>query len=138
MKKLILILITCLTIMSCNENYKTQEFNLRQMKTFSQQTQRTNAGFFVFSNVQSNETTMKVLANVDGLYRFIDIPLSNVRINIVDSTKQPSIQVAYWYDREINNNHYLTTVKLYYPDYYILNVSEKYIPEELTEINITK
>ncbi len=152
MRKIILMLVLAIGMMGCDLRTINQEsgpMKLRQLANITE-TEKSSGGTFVlfFATYHSQEKDMdfiKVFAEVDGLYRFIEIPMELVKVKIDNSVTTPYIQIRYWFNNtgpfwhsntkiidEIEERDYLFLTD------YVITCPEQYLPERLLPIDITK
>lgn len=152
MKKIILMLVLAIGMVGCNLEIINQEsgpMKLRQLANVTE-TEKSSGGTFVlfFATYHSQEKDMdfiKVFADVDGLYRFIEIPMELVKVKIDNSVATPYVQIRYSFNGTgpiwrsntyiIENVEYAGRLNL---TDYVITCPEQYLPERLLEIDITK
>jgi hypothetical protein len=152
MKKIILMLALAISMVGCNLETINQEsgpMKLRQLTNVTE-TEKSSGGTFVlfFATYHSQEKDMdfiKVFAEVDGLYRFIEIPMELVKVKIDNSVATPYVQIRYSFNGTgpiwrsntyiIENVEYAGRLNL---TDYVITCPEQYLPERLLEIDITK
>jgi len=152
MKKIILMLVLAISMVGCNLEIINQEsgpMKLRQLANVTE-TEKSSGGTFVlfFATYHSQEKDMdfiKVFAEVDGLYRFIEIPMELVKVKIDNSVATPYVQIRYSFNGTgpiwrsntyiIENVEYAGRLNL---TDYVITCPEQYLPERLLEIDITK
>lgn len=136
---------------SCSDEFvikKSEKLQLRQMVQ-SEDKERGSSGYFLFGigsyqEYETNEPVIRVFAKVGGSYRFIEIPLDKLDVNILsDSTTIPYLELKYR-DRKddpdmkainiLSNNPY----NPYLLKRYVINCPDKYLPEDLIPINLNK
>jgi hypothetical protein len=116
------------------------------------ETEKSSGGTFVlfFATYHSQEKNMdviKVFAEVDGLYRFIEIPMELVKVKIDNSITTPYVQIRYSFDGTgpiwRSNTKIVEDIAsgrlghLTLTDY-VITCPEQYLPERLLPIDITK
>ena len=152
MKKAILMFSIAIGMMSCNLESINQEsgpMKLRQLGNVTE-TEKSSGGTFVlfFATYHSQEKNMdfiKVFAEVDGLYRFLEIPFELVKVKIDNSITTPYIQVRYSFNGSgpawRSNTDIIEGVefagRLNLTDY-VITCPEQYLPERLLPIDVTK
>lgn len=140
MRKLIIVALA-LFIGGCSEVTtkirKTSVFQLRQLVQNTEKNKYSSANLFFlighYSSRESTEINVKVFANVEGAYRFIEIPIEKIRVVLVDSISKPTLQIVYYAeslsDEQVCNHQY-------YWEKCIITCSEEYLPEKLLPIEI--
>lgn len=141
MKKLIYLIIFTLFLNSCQTLQETEEFELRQFKNETVESNYTSGTFFFIVGGYSSKTEtkdiVKLIANIDGVYRFLEFKLERLRIKIDNSITTPTIQIFYYDESKRTNDFIFRTNTLnYYGTYVVLRCPEIYIPEDLTPIKI--
>lgn len=145
----ILTLLVCLSLLftvSCREKkvkdkdfYLSEEFPLRQLVKTEITNKSENGYFFlivgVYSNTEEQITVVKVFAKIEGTYRYLELPLENIRININEKYKTPTIQFRDEGERRLDDVLYWVGEKQYSGEI-IINCSEEYLPERLLPIKI--
>ena len=150
MKNIILSIFVCLSLVACNpyqDFYEvTSPLKLRQLVNLTE-TEKSSSGsalvfFATYHSQEKNIDYVKVFADVDGSYRFLEIPLQKIRVKLDSTVSTPYIEIHYHYSshEKINltnsnicdNNSYWFEIK----DYTIV-CSEQYLPERLLPIDIT-
>lgn len=127
---------------------ETTPMKLRQIANVTK-TEKSASGTFIlffatYHSKEKNTDVVKVFAEVDGLYRFIEMPISEIKIRIDNSISSPYIQARYsrigkrpiWYSNtdvidRINTRDLLLTD-------YVITCPEQYLPERLLPIDLTK
>ena len=145
-------LVLAISMVGCNLEIINQEsgpMKLRQLANVTE-TEKSSGGTFVlfFATYHSQEKDMdfiKVFAEVDGLYRFIEIPMELVKVKIDNSVATPYVQIRYSFNGTgpiwrsntyiIENVEYAGRLNL---TDYVITCPEQYLPERLLEIDITK
>ena len=140
MRKLIVVALA-LFIVSCNSEppreRKTSVFQLRQLVQNTEKNKYSSANLFFlighYSSREGTEINVKVFANVEGAYRFIEIPIENIRVVLVDTISKPTLQISYYSqemsDESVCNNRWSW-------EKCIITCSEEYLPEKLLPIEI--
>jgi len=140
--------------MSCadsdNFNGTTSPLKLRQLSNVSETEKSADGSAFLFfasyHSEERNADYVKVFAEVDGEYRFLEIPMEGVKI---DSTvKVPYVQIDYTYSdfkkhqysntqvcEAINPRNIYARVDIVK---YVIICPEQYLPERLLPIDVTK
>ena len=138
--KQILLLTFAIFLFACeNPSPKySSVFELRQLVKSTEKGVSSSATFFLiagsYSSSDYSRTTVKVFAKVDGAYRFIEIPMSKIRIIIDNNIKVPTLQLQLnamhgFTDEEFLNNYgWLSS--------YIIRCPEQYLPEKLLPIEL--
>ena len=140
-KLLILVFTTCILI-SCtyfqDKQFTSSKLELRQLVKEVSTTHTEHGGFFLvggsYSASETEKTTVKVMAKVEGRYRFMEIPIESIRIVINNNISIPYIEIEYvntkkYSDEALTNNIYLVKV-------YIITCPEQYLPEKLLPITL--
>ena len=139
-KFLVLILITC-TIVSCewakDKQFTSSKLELRQLVKETETSSHSSGWFFFITGGYSSETTqrtyVKVFANVDGEYRYIEMPIEDIRIVINNNISTPYIQIRYTNSKQRNNNDLL---EYSWGHIYVITCPEIYLPEKLLPITL--
>lgn len=146
MKKLLLLIITVILFTSCKDMtdkvFKTDTFELRQLVNNEVLNQKTYGSYFLITASYRSETErndiVKVFAKVDGAYRLIKFNLEDVRIVIDNSLTKPYLQYKYTFHKQLTNDKVIEFDE-YDSDFVpIIHCAEKYLPERLLQIDITK
>jgi hypothetical protein len=151
MKNIILLIFVCLSFVACDDPYQdfyevTTPLKLRQLVNVNETEKSSSGSAFVFfatyHSQEKNVDYVKVFADVDGSYRFLEIPLQKIRVKLDSTVTTPYIEIHYHYSshKKINltnsnicdNNNYWFTIQ----DYTIV-CSEQYLPERLLPIDVT-
>lgn len=149
MRKIILILSLAIGLVSCDLqeiHQETTPMPLRQIANMSK-TEKSADGTLIlfFATYHSEEKdidVVKVFAEVDGLYRFIEMPISKIKIRIDNSISTPYIQARYtrmgkspiWF----SNTEVMDGINIRFTlDDYVITCPEQYLPERLLPIDIT-
>jgi hypothetical protein len=151
MKNIILSIFVCLSFVACDDPYQdfyevTSPLKLRQLVNLTETEKSSNGSAFVFfatyHSEEKNVDYVKVFADVDGSYRFLEIPLQKIRVRLDSTVTTPYIEIHYYYNsyKKLNftnsnicdNNNYWFTIQ----DYTIV-CSEQYLPERLLPIDVT-
>ena len=137
MKKLI-ILILFGTLMSCNQEFETGALPLRQMVQTTETTKHSSGSFFLlfggYSSGSTTELKVKVFADVGDYYKFIDMDLEYVRIDIDNSVKDPYLTIKYTHDEALDIER--LTKPYLWKRIFIIHCPEKYLPKKLLPIII--
>lgn len=135
--------------MSCDLqeiHQETTPMPLRQIANMSKTEKSTDGTFILFfatyHSEEKNIDVVKVFAEVDGLYRFIEMPISKIKIRIDNSISTPYIQARYfkmgtnpiWRSNTTVMDNLGTHLSL---TDYIITCPEQYLPERLLPIDIT-
>ena len=143
-----------MTMMSCADNFNgtTSPLKLRQLSNTSETEKSADGSAFLFfasyHSEERNVDYVKVFAEVDGEYRFLEIPMEDIRIKIDSTVKVPYVQIKYTYDavkqhqfsntlvcEAINPRNVYAQVNIVK---YIIICPEQYLPERLLPIDVTK
>jgi len=141
-------------MMSCADNFNgtTSPLKLRQLSNTSETEKSADGSAFLFfasyHSKEQNVDYVKVFAEVDGEYRFLEIPMEDIRIKIDSTVKVPYVQIEYTYDA-INKQQFSSTLvceaikpRNMYARVnivkYIIICPEQYLPERLLPIDATK
>ena len=144
MKKLLIISSLLLFTISCKEKkdkdfYLSEEIPLRQLVKTDTINKSENGFFFLiaggYSNTEEQITVVKVFARIEGTYRYLELPLENIRININEKYKTPTIQFKDEGERRLDDVLYWVGEKQYSGEI-IINCCEEYLPERLLPIKI--
>lgn len=142
MKNLLLILTLGITLLSCKDEKKyffSDEIKLRQLVKETKTEKYSHGSFFLigggYSNGEIETTTVKVFGRVDGLYRFMEMNMNEIRIKIDNKLTEPNIVIRYWWRKKVSTDYMIDD----YHDYhsiYIINCPEKFLPEKLLPIEL--
>jgi hypothetical protein len=142
--------------MSCadsdNFNGTTSPLKLRQLSNVSKTEKSADGSAFLFfasyHSEERNADYVKVFAEVDGEYRFLEIPMEGVRVKIDSTVKVPYVQIDYTYSDFIKHQYSNTQVceainprniyALVDIVKYVIICPEQYLPERLLPIDVTK
>lgn len=135
------IIVTAILTTSCKEyvksNKDTVALELRQLVKASTTKESSGGSYFLvvagFSSSKTEVDLVKVFAEVDGMYRLIEMPLKDIRISIDNSLTKPNIVIQYRSSSEYTVNELLSP-HYYVGKTYILNCPEEYLPEKLLPI----
>lgn len=147
-----IIFLTLITFLfSCSSNKyrygKTSDLELRQLVNITE-TESYSSGsaslFFATYHSREYETDyVKVFAKVDGSYRYLKFSIEKVRIKLDSRVHNPYIVINYrYYDNKerkyndsyiCNDDNYNTNIRNY-----TIVCHEKYLPEKLLPIDVTK
>lgn len=130
-------------MISCKENkhkeYISAEFPLRQLVKTEITNKSENGYFFLiaggYSNTEEQIVVVKVFAKIEGTYRYLELPMENIRININGKYKTPTIQFKNEFDYTLSQTLFWIGEKRYDGEI-IINCSEEYLPERLLPIKI--
>lgn len=141
--RVILITILATILVSCSNELAQNDYNLTSVFKLRQLVQKTETHkyssaslFFAIGSYRSGETTktsVKVFAQVEGAYRYLDIPIEDVRVVLVDSIVTPTLQIRYDGAQRADE---IVCDLTYLEKKYIITCSEKYLPEKLLPIEI--
>jgi hypothetical protein len=148
MKKAILMFAMAIGMMSCGTiNQESSPMKLRQLANVTK-TEKSSGGTFVlffatYHSQEKNTDVIKVFAEVDGLYQFIEIPMSMVKVKIDNSVTTPYIQIRYSYNGpspvQYSNTQLFDRISIGITlTDYVITCPEQYLPERLLEIDVTK
>jgi hypothetical protein len=146
---IVYLLIFCIFFTSCDDikdvQRKSSKFELRQLIKETETTKSSYGSYFLvaaqWGSSETNKTTIKCFAKVEGRYRMLDIPIEDIRVCIDDSLKIPYVQVEYnsmsnypYYDGELLlNNGY----DVHAHDFvYVIYCPQVYLPENLVPIKL--
>ena len=154
MKNIILSILISMTLMSCADNFNgtTSPLKLRQLSNVSKTEKSADGSAFLFfasyHSEERNTDYVKVFAEVDGEYRFLEIPMEGVRVKIDSTVKVPYVQIEYTYPDysehkfsstqvcdAINPRNIYARVDIVK---YVIICPEQYLPERLLPIDVTK
>lgn len=118
---------------------KSENLYLRQLvKSTNQKTEASGSFFLVSGSYSSNsetKTVVQVFAKIKDEYRFMEIPIERIRIQIDSSCKTPYIVLNYREGYEMSVEDLLSDPRWYIKTYTIV-CSEEYLPERLLPINL--
>jgi len=118
---------------------KSENLYLRQLvKSTNQKTEVSRSFFLVSGSYSSNsetKTVVQVFAKIKGEYRFMEIPINQIRIQIDSSCKTPYVVLNYREGDE-KSAEVLLSQPEWYIDSYTIVCSEEYLPERLLPINL--
>ena len=118
---------------------KSENLYLRQLvKSTNQKTEASGSFFIVTGSYKSQtetKTVVQVFAKIKGEYRFIEIPVESIRIQLDSSCKIPYVVLNYRGRDEMSSEDLLNHPGWYINTYTIV-CSEKYLPERLLPINL--
>jgi len=146
MKKAILMFSMAIGMMSCGTtNRESSPMKLRQLANVTK-TEKSSGGTFIlffatYHSQEKNTDVITVFAEVDGLYQFIEIPMSLVKVKIDNSVTTPYIQIRYSYNGsssyEYSNTQLFNKISMGITLIdYVITCPEQYLPERLLPINI--
>lgn len=144
MKKLIFILLPLVLVSlgSCEErgrymDRKSENLYLRQLTKSKGQTSESKGSFFFlagsYSSKTEEKTVVQVFANVGGEYRFIEMPIENIRIKIDPACQIPYLILNY---RSMENIRSSELLNPWHVNSYTIVCSEKYLPEKLLPVEL--
>jgi hypothetical protein len=152
MKKIFIMITLSVLLISCSDssdNYfksQTSPLKLRQLVNTNER-ESTSSGnamlfFASYHSEEKNIDYIKVFAEVEGSYRFLEIPMEKIRVKLDSSSQIPHLLINYNYYRQkekkfsdndiCDDNSYAFNIT----DYTIV-CREEYLPEKLLPINIT-
>jgi len=118
---------------------KSENLYLRQLvKSTNQKTEASGIFFLVTGSYNSQtetKTVVQVFAKIKGEYRFIEIPVESIRIQLDSSCKIPYVVLNYRGRDEMSEEDLLSHPGWYINTYTIV-CSEEYLPERLLPINL--
>lgn len=140
----LLLLTLGITLLSCEEDYKyfySDQIELRQLVKETTTDKYSHGSFFLiggnYANGETQTTTIKVFGKVDGLYRFIEMDMEDIRIKIDNNLTKPNIIIRYWWHKKVSIDNVLNNHDYYgYNVIYIINCPEKFLPEKLLPIEL--
>lgn len=143
MKNLLKLLLITLALSSCSsqtfKDYKTEKIELRQLVNINQTTKTANASYFLIlgsaSYNENNETRIKLMGKVNGLYRLIEFNFEHARIKINNSIEKPYLYLKYSNNKEFTLENLLSNPN-WYVTAYVIVCPEKYLPEQLLPITL--
>lgn len=142
--KLLAVIIVAVIFTTSCERYDasdkiTNTMELRQLVKTSTTKESSGGSYFLvvagFSSSKTKVDLVKVFAEVDGMYRLIEMPLKDIRISIDNSLTKPNILIQYRSSSEYTVNELLSP-HYYVGKTYILNCPEEYLPEKLLPIGL--
>ena len=137
-------LILLLIVSSCTGTetpsyYLSEEIPLRQLVKTEKVSKSENGYFFLitggYSSKEEQAVVIRVFAKVEGMYRYLELPMENIRINIKEKYKTPTIQFKNELDYTLDQTLFWIEEKNYSGEI-IINCSEEYLPEKLLPIKI--
>lgn len=149
MKNLLIIVLLAL-LTSCGKEidytFTSDKMELRQLKQSTETTASSSGWYFLvaasYKSEEHVEQVVKVFAKVDGRYRYIEMPLEQIRIVINNDITIPYIEAEKTvYDLYIPNIERIkeryTTEKLLnsYP-IFIITCPEQYLPQNLIPLGL--
>jgi len=148
MKKAILMFSIAIGMMSCGTiNQESSPMKLRQLANVTE-TEKSSGGTFVlffatYHSQEKNTDVIKVFAEVDGLYQFIEIPMALVKVKIDNSVATPYIQIRYSCSGsspvQYSNTQLFDRISIGITlTDYVITCPEQYLPERLLPIDVTK
>lgn len=140
MKKLIFLTIIIVTLGSCrHREYKyfyTDNLELRQLNLSNENVSNVSGSFFLIAGDINGHSSKKMyinlLANVNGYYRYLKFPLSDILIKVDNNVDIPYIKLKYSSYKEIGFDDIL----LYKYPRVIIYCPEKLVPETIYPIDI--
>lgn len=133
-----------LTVSSCMGTetpsfYLSEEIPLRQLVKTEKVSKSENGYFFLiigeYSSREEQAVVVRVFAKVEGMYRYLEFPMENIRININEKYKTPTIQFKSEFNYTLDQTLFWIEEKNYSGEI-IINCSEEYLPEKLLPIKI--
>lgn len=133
-----------LTVSSCVGTetpsfYLSEEIPLRQLVKTDKVNKSENGYFFLitgeYSSKEEQAVVVRVFAKVEGMYRYLELPMENIRININEKYKTPTIQFKSEFNYTLDQTLFWIEEKNYSGEI-IINCSEEYLPEKLLPIKI--
>jgi hypothetical protein len=151
MKNIILFFTLAFMLFSCDfpttHKGSTSNLRLRQLANMSEtETSGYTTGIFFTSyhSHQEDVDYIKVFAKVGDTYRFLEFPASRARIKLDSTAKTPYIIINYEYEsrepKKYSNTYVCDHINGYKLDNetYTIVCHEKYLPEKLLPIDISK
>lgn len=151
-KELLMVIIGFSTFTSCHypEQPKTVKekttavLALRQFVQDEQTTKTSSASFFLFcgnySSIEANKAYLRVFAKVDGGYRFIEMPLEDVRVFLNDSLEKPTLVIRCISDAFFKLPATISDEELcgdiIANKRYIVSCPSRFLPEELIPLSL--
>lgn len=133
----VLFMIGCVDVPPEKELH-SEKIYLRQLVNKDITETHTSGSFFLVAGSMSSSTESKpvvrVIGNVNGVYRFMEFDLEKVRIKIDNSVKIPYIVLNYFDNKTINTDRLLK--HSWYVDSVTIVCPEQYLPEKLLPIQI--
>lgn len=118
---------------------KSEPLYLRQMVKTSEEKSSTSGSYFLIAgSISSNREIVNeihVFAKIGNSYRFIKMPMNEIRIRIDSSCRIPYVTLNY-YDYEKKSVEELLAHQHYEVIYYEIVCSEEFLPEKLLPINL--
>lgn len=150
MKRDFIIVVTLMFLVtlfiSCKQQNReifSNTFEIRQLIKEDKVEDKSSGSYFLiadsYSNSTSRETVVKMFVKADGMYRLIEIPLEDVRVNIDDSLSHPNLEVKYKKYESLKDNEVLDLLRGCNSCYcikIIINCPEKYLPERLLPVEL--
>ena len=152
MKKIFIMITLSVLLISCSDlsddkfESQTSPLKLRQLVNTNEMESMSNGSaalfFATYHSEEKNIDYIKVFAEVEGAYRFLEIPMERVRVKLDSSSQVPYLLIHYNYysqkEMKVSDND-ICDDKL--PSFYITRYTivcrEEYLPEKLIPINIT-
>jgi hypothetical protein len=143
-RNMITSLILLLIVSSCTGTetpsyYLSEEIPLRQLVKTEKVNRSENGYFFLitggYSSREEQAVVIRVFAKVEGMYRYLEFPIENIRININKKYKTPTIQFKSEINYTLDQTLFWIEEKTYSGEI-IINCSEEYLPEKLLPIKI--
>jgi hypothetical protein len=145
--KYLIIIISLIFFSSCEQSSEntfkyTSVFELRQLVKETENVKTSHGSFFLiggsYNSDEYSKTNVKVFAKVNGAYRFVEIPIEDIRIVINDSLTVPTLQVRYktTHGNILNDDQVLQRWCSCHDKSYIITCPEKYLPEKLLPIEL--
>lgn len=143
MKNLLFIVSMVFGLFSCNvpekKHYKTENIQLRQLVKTDEVTKESYTSYFLIVGSHSSReevnTKIKLIGEINGLYRLIEFHFIDVRFKINNNLTKPHLYINYRsYDKFSTGK--LLDYKSYYITSYVIVCPEKYLPEKLLPINL--
>lgn len=148
MKKLTLLMLAMVIfiIASCRDSgndtsyYKSSKLPLRQLVQQTEKTKTSYASYFLiagsYSSREETKIVVRAFANVNGRFRLLEMPLSDIRIKIDNSIVSPYIIVEFNTTTPGNNSTEELLNTGWISKVYVINCPEKYLPEKLLPIGL--
>jgi|LakMenEpi03Aug12_release.lakeMendotaPanAssembly.Ray.scaffolds.fasta_scaffold361315_3 hypothetical protein len=152
MKKIFIMITLSVLLISCSDlldkkfESQTSPLKLRQLGNTNERESTSNGSvalfFAAYHSEEKNVDYIKVFAEVEGAYRFLEIPMERVRVKLDSSSQVPYLLIHYNYfsqkEMKFSDNN-ICDNKSYVFDItdYTIVCREEYLPEKLLPINIT-
>lgn len=128
----------CIGILAqCSNKHQSAKMPLRQLAQDTTHSKGSSAWFFLiggaYNSGETQSINVKMFAKVEGRYKLIEVPITDIRVVIDNNVASPYIIKEYenlyaFSDEEATERSYMGLIILYCP--------EKYLPEKLLPIGL--